>query len=83
MSGHRVVQSPGTHFYCATKYAVTALTEGLRQELRELKSEIKVTVSSVLKTTKLNVVHDHESKEDWKQNAVLDFMCTRITFKPL
>ena len=45
MSGHRVVQSSKTHFYCATKYAVTALTEGLRQELREIKSGIRVTVS--------------------------------------
>ena len=47
MSGHRVVQSANTHFYCATKFAVTALTEGIRQELRERKSNIRVTVSSV------------------------------------
>ncbi|XP_053310298.1 dehydrogenase/reductase SDR family member 11 isoform X2 [Spea bombifrons] len=31
------------HFYCATKHAVTALTEGIRQELRELNSHIRVT----------------------------------------
>ncbi|XP_053562809.1 dehydrogenase/reductase SDR family member 11 isoform X1 [Bombina bombina] len=31
------------HFYCATKHTVTALTEGVRQELRELKSHIRVT----------------------------------------
>ena len=46
MSGHRVVNSGSTHFYCATKYAVTAITEGLRQELREIKSGIRVTVST-------------------------------------
>ncbi len=44
MSGHRVVPSANVHFYSATKYAVTALTEGLRQELREAKSHIRATV---------------------------------------
>lgn len=44
MSGHRVVPVADTHFYSATKYAVTALTEGLRQELREANSLIRVTV---------------------------------------
>nr|XP_043897729.1 dehydrogenase/reductase SDR family member 11a isoform X2 [Solea senegalensis] len=43
MSGHRVVPSADVHFYSATKYAVTALTEGLRQELRAAKSHIRVT----------------------------------------
>jgi short-subunit dehydrogenase len=43
MSGHRVINSKATSFYSATKHAVTALTEGLRQELREIKSGIRVT----------------------------------------
>ncbi len=37
MCGHRVLHNADLHFYTATKYAVTALTEGLRQELREAK----------------------------------------------
>lgn len=44
MSGHRVVLSADIHFYSATKYALTALTEGLRQELREANTHIRVTV---------------------------------------
>lgn len=46
MSGHRVVPSSTVHFYSATKYAVTALTEGLRQELREAKTHIRATAIS-------------------------------------
>ena len=46
MSGHRVVPTADVHFYSATKYAVTALTEGLRQELHEAKTQIRATVRS-------------------------------------
>ncbi|XP_036415085.1 dehydrogenase/reductase SDR family member 11-like [Colossoma macropomum] len=46
LSGHRVVHSADSHFYTATKYAVTALTEGLRQELRDAKSHIRTTCIS-------------------------------------
>ena len=47
MSGHRIYNSSQTHFYSATKYAVTAITEGIRNELRSRKSDIKITVSLV------------------------------------
>lgn len=46
MSGHRVTQNPSVHFYTSTKFAVTALTEGLRQELRGLNSHIRVSAIS-------------------------------------
>lgn len=41
-----IVHNSEAHFYCATKYAVTALTEGLRQELREAKTHIRATVTT-------------------------------------
>ena len=46
MSGHRMSPTTGFNFYTATKYAVTALTEGTRMELRQKKSKIRVTVSA-------------------------------------
>jgi NADP+-dependent farnesol dehydrogenase len=43
--GHTVFNVPNLNVYPASKYAVTALTETLRQELNHLGSKIKVTVS--------------------------------------
>uniref|UniRef100_A0A3Q4I5I8 Dehydrogenase/reductase 11 n=1 Tax=Neolamprologus brichardi TaxID=32507 RepID=A0A3Q4I5I8_NEOBR len=43
LCGHHVFDFADLHFYTATKYAVTALTEGLRQELRAEKSHIRAT----------------------------------------
>ena len=47
MSGHRMCKltSPNLYFYGITKHAVTGLTEGIRRELRTMKSDVKVTVS--------------------------------------
>ncbi len=44
MAGHRV--PPGSGVYSATKFAVRALTEGLRQELRAAGSGIRVSAIS-------------------------------------
>ena len=44
-AGHEVGDWEGMNFYTATKHAVTGLTEGLRVELRGIKSNIKITVS--------------------------------------
>lgn len=44
MAGHRVPGGSGV--YSATKFAVRALTEGLRKELRDLESNIRVSAVS-------------------------------------
>lgn len=43
MAGHRTLNNKMNSFYGATKFAVRALTEGTRSELRGLKSHIRVT----------------------------------------
>jgi len=39
-----MIDYPGIEMYTASKHAVTVLTEGLRRELRDLKTKIRVTV---------------------------------------
>ncbi|XP_066989892.1 dehydrogenase/reductase SDR family member 11-like [Macrobrachium rosenbergii] len=44
--GHGVGVVTGAYFYSCTKHAVRALTEGLRQELRDMKSNIRISCIS-------------------------------------
>lgn len=44
VQGHRVTHAPTMNVYAASKFAVTALTETLRQELIAAGSRIKITV---------------------------------------
>ncbi|XP_063349426.1 dehydrogenase/reductase SDR family member 11-like [Pelmatolapia mariae] len=46
LCGHQVFLLADAHFYSATKYTVTALTEGLRQELRAENTHIRATCIS-------------------------------------
>ncbi|XP_065892266.1 dehydrogenase/reductase SDR family member 11-like [Dysidea avara] len=41
--GHTVPAEAPVHIYSATKWALRAITEGIRQELRMMNSEIKIT----------------------------------------
>ncbi len=46
IAGHRVVANRGSDFYAATKFAVRALTDGLRYELSAKQSPIKLGMIS-------------------------------------
>ena len=65
MSAHRV--PPNSGMYAASKHAVRALTEALRQELRELGSAIKVTSLSPGFVETEFAEHYHRSSEKAKE----------------
>lgn len=46
LAGHIVVNVPNLSVYTASKFAVTALTETLRQELNSIGSKTKITVGN-------------------------------------
>lgn len=66
MSGHRVPSGEGSGMYAATKFAVVALTEKLRRELRALESNIRVTAISpgFVETELAAKVHGEEAARE-------------------
>ncbi|KAM9318135.1 dehydrogenase/reductase SDR family member 11-like [Pholidichthys leucotaenia] len=62
LSGHYVYPYPDLHFYTGTKFAVTALTEALRQELLEANTHIRASCISpgVVRTEFFNRLHSNE-----------------------
>ncbi|XP_046394670.1 farnesol dehydrogenase-like [Ischnura elegans] len=72
VAGHSILPFTGHHSYGSTKHAVTVLTEGLRKELMEAKSKIRVTsVSPGL--VKTEIFEAAGSQEDlYKENPYLN-----------
>ncbi|XP_070572613.1 dehydrogenase/reductase SDR family member 11-like [Ptychodera flava] len=79
MSGHRMPTMGYTNFYCGTKYMVTALTEGLRRELREMGSHIRASCISP------GLVSDTEfllRASDGNENLVRDVFSKQKAVEP-
>lgn len=76
LSGHRIPDAPqGGSFYAATKFAVKALTEGLRQEARSLQVPLKVSgISPGIVETEFFNVRAFGDSEDAKR-ATRQFKC--------
>jgi NADP-dependent 3-hydroxy acid dehydrogenase YdfG len=57
--GYKVINAKQHHFYTATKHAVTALIEGVKNELQEMKSKIRISSISpeIVKTNFLYTMH--------------------------
>ena len=48
LRGHQIYpNSPKSHFYAATKFVVTALVEGWRQELRSISEENRIRIATI------------------------------------
>ncbi len=66
------------HMYSASKFAVTALTEGLRQELRAANSNIRVSVSAVTQECYNMAIISQCGYIDTSDMAILMSVCTCI-----
>ncbi|KAK4877778.1 hypothetical protein RN001_010284 [Aquatica leii] len=66
--GHYVAQVPNLNVYPASKFAVTALTETLRQELNAIKSKIRITsVSPGPVDSEFQIATYVTSNDEWQK----------------
>ncbi|KAJ3651596.1 hypothetical protein Zmor_017625 [Zophobas morio] len=64
LAGHQVVNIPGLNVYAASKHAITALTETLRQEFNHLGLKIKITsVSPGFVATEMTLYNKNNTPE--------------------
>ncbi|RZC39050.1 dehydrogenase/reductase SDR family member 11-like, partial [Asbolus verrucosus] len=76
VAGHKVPNFPGLNVYTASKHAVTALAETLRQEFNALGAKIKITSLSpglvVSEMTTLNTEFSEERQNVMKEQPILN-----------
>ncbi|CAB3371180.1 Hypothetical predicted protein [Cloeon dipterum] len=74
--GTRIVDMPGSYAYAGTKHAISVMTEGLRRELRDLGSKIRITNVSpgFVKTDwwMANGLSKEESEKMYAENPSLE-----------
>ncbi|XP_063876182.1 dehydrogenase/reductase SDR family member 11-like isoform X2 [Scylla paramamosain] len=73
VAGHQVANVPSMHFYTASKYAVTALTEGMRQELRQTNTNIRI--SAICPGVVQTEIRDSWLDKDATEKFYNDFPC--------
>jgi NADP-dependent 3-hydroxy acid dehydrogenase YdfG len=79
MSAHRV---PGSGMYSASKFAVRALTEGLRQELRAARSAIRIS-ASVPALWKRNLPKSIVAVPIAPEKFIASFQCSNLSILPM
>ena len=82
LSGHRIPMSSKLKFYSATKFAVNALLEGFRQELRQLKPPNNIRIAQLspgfVKTEFAQVAGLQHAFDSIKSPLVADDMAESI-----
>ncbi|KAB7498677.1 Dehydrogenase/reductase SDR family member 11 [Armadillidium nasatum] len=97
IAAHQVLPLGSSHFYTGTKFAVRALSEGLRQELQAANFGIKLSVVSpgLVKTEFRNPefakqvfeLNTNGTPEEWRQitnvNVIALCLCSKLTVNSL
>ncbi|KAB7501012.1 Dehydrogenase/reductase SDR family member 11, partial [Armadillidium nasatum] len=71
IAAHQVLPLGSSHFYTGTKFAVRALSEGLRQELQAANSGIKLSLPFIGCLSNKEIYEKNMTMEKWKGRVAL------------